>query len=206
MDDRCLTLTGYSSDYYYEAGLGEYLRSWHPADYDIINKKVFPDNMSFLRALNKEKYADIIFSYNYRALNAQGKYITVLQRFSYVPSTTAGKPSGMVGVAFDITHFKNDLSIVHTIVETVLYNGSLVNNLLFKKMHPILESGELKLMSKRETEILKCMASGLSSKQMAEKLYISINTINNHRKNMLSKTSCNSSAELMNYAGKHGLL
>ena len=112
----------------------------------------------------------------------------------------------MIGVAFDITHFKNDLSIVHTIEETVRYDNSLVNELLFKKVHPILEYKEVKYVSRREIEILKYMAAGLSSKQIADKMFISINTINNHRKNMLSKTNCKSSAELMNYAVRHGLL
>jgi DNA-binding CsgD family transcriptional regulator len=55
-------------------------------------------------------------------------------------------------------------------------------------------------------EILKYMATGQSSKQIADTLSISINTINNHRKSMLSKTNCNSSAELINYAVRHGLL
>ena len=144
--------------------------------------------------------------YNYRALNAKGEYVTILQRFSYIPSNQVGIPSGVVGVAFNITHFKNDLSIVHTIEETIRYNTGIVNELLFKKVHPILEFPELRLISRRELDILKHMAAGFSSKQIADNLNISINTINNHRKSMLSKTRCSSSAELMNYAVKHGLL
>ncbi len=205
MDEGCFNLTGYTPDYYYESGLDEYLKSWHPADYSIINKKVFPDNLKFLKALSKEKYGVIIFSYNYRALNAKGEYVTILQRFSYIPSNKVGIPSGVVGVAFNITHFKNDLSIIHTIEETIRYDHGIVNNLLYKKVHPILEMPELGL-SRRELDILKLMATGLSSKQIADNLNISINTINNHRKNMLSKTRCSSSAELMSYAVKHGLL
>jgi DNA-binding CsgD family transcriptional regulator len=206
MDEGCFNLTGYTPYYYYESGLDEYLKSWHPADYNIINKRVFPDNLKFLKALPKEKYCVIIFSYNYRALNAKGEYVTILQRFSYIPSTKVGIPAGVVGVAFNITHFKNDLSIIHTIEETIRYDTGIVNELLFKKVHPILEIPELHVITRRELDILKYMAVGLSSKQIADNLNISINTINNHRKNMLSKTRCRSSAELMNYAVKHGLL
>ncbi|HET6721357.1 MAG TPA: LuxR C-terminal-related transcriptional regulator [Chitinophagaceae bacterium] len=206
MDEGCFNLTGYTPAYYYESGLNEYLRSWHPADYRILNEKAFPDNLKFLKTLAQEKYGVIIFSYNYRALNAKGEYVTILQRFSYIPSNKVGIPAGVVGVAFDITHFKNDLSIIHTIEETIRYDSGIVNELLFKKVHPILEMPELQLISRRELDILKHMAAGFSSKQIADKLNISINTINNHRKSMLSKTRCSSSVELMNYAVKHGLL
>jgi DNA-binding CsgD family transcriptional regulator len=206
VDEACFDLFGYTASYFLETGLMEYLNKWHPDDFEILNKKVIPDCLNFFGNHSLEKNINIIYSYNYRVLNAKGEYKTVLQRFSYVPSNVQGLPAGMIGVASDITHFKNDLSIVHTIEETVRYDNSLVNELLFKKVHPILEYKEVKCVTRREIEILKYMAAGLSSKQIADKMFISINTINNHRKNMLSKTNCKSSAELMNYAVRHGLL
>jgi DNA-binding CsgD family transcriptional regulator len=206
VDEACFDLLGYNANYFLETGLDNYLNKWHPQDFDLLNRKVAPDCLNFFRTMAAEKCVNIVYSYNYRMCNAKNEYVTLLQPSSYIASDVQGLPAGMIGVVFDITHFKPDLSIVHTIEETVRYNGSLVNNLLFKKVHPILESWELRLISTREMEILKYMAAGQSSKQMADRLNISINTINNHRKNMLAKTNCNSSAELMNYAAKHGLL
>lgn len=49
----------------------------------------------------------------------------------------------------------------------------------------------------RENEILKYIAQGLSSKQIAATLYISENTVANHRRNMLRKKGAKSSAELV---------
>jgi len=37
-------------------------------------------------------------------------------------------------------------------------------------------------------------------------LFLSVHTVNNHRKNMLQKTNCKTSGELLNYALKHGHL
>lgn len=206
VDVACYNLLGYSANYFLEAGLDHYINKWHYEDFKILNKKVAPDCLNFFRGLTTERNINIVYSYNYRMLNAKGQYVTLLQRSSHIPGNVHGMPIGMIGVVFDISHFKNDLSIVHTIEETVRYNGSLVNNLLFKNVHPILEFPELRLMSMREMEILKYMATGMSSKQIADRLNISINTINNHRKTMLSKTNCKSSAELINYSVKHGLL
>lgn len=53
------------------------------------------------------------------------------------------------------------------------------------------------LLTRREKEILTCITEGLSSKQIAGKLFISENTVSNHRKNMLAKTGARSSAELI---------
>jgi len=52
-------------------------------------------------------------------------------------------------------------------------------------------------LTRREKEILSCIAMGLSSKQIAGKLYISENTVANHRRNMLRKKGVKSSAELI---------
>ncbi|HET9745801.1 MAG TPA: LuxR C-terminal-related transcriptional regulator [Chitinophagaceae bacterium] len=204
--ESCFSIFGYSNTWFKESGLNGFLKKWHPADYNIINEKIFPDNMQFLKTISKEKVADIVFSYNYRVLNPKGEYVNTLQRFSYIPDENTGIPAGMVGVAFDITHFKNDLSIVHTIEETSWHNNEIVNTIVLKKVHPVLEFEELSLVTNREKEILNHMAAGMSSKQIAHKLEISINTINNHRKNMLAKTNCKTSAELTKYAVKHGLL
>lgn len=51
--------------------------------------------------------------------------------------------------------------------------------------------------SKREVEILKYLAKGFSSKEISEKLCISPNTVETHRKNLMHRYCTNSSAELI---------
>jgi DNA-binding CsgD family transcriptional regulator len=51
----------------------------------------------------------------------------------------------------------------------------------------------------REIEILDFIAKGFSSKQIADRLSISTNTVANHRRNMLRKRGAKSSAELVSY-------
>jgi DNA-binding NarL/FixJ family response regulator len=53
------------------------------------------------------------------------------------------------------------------------------------------------LPSKRETDILELLAKGFSSKQIAERLFISVNTVESHRKNLMNKYNTSSSAELI---------
>jgi DNA-binding CsgD family transcriptional regulator len=49
----------------------------------------------------------------------------------------------------------------------------------------------------REFEIIKCIADGLNSQQIAEKLFLSIYTVNTHRRNILAKTNKDSTLELV---------
>ena len=59
--------------------------------------------------------------------------------------------------------------------------------------------------TKREKEILRYLALGMSSKQIAGALFISKNTVANHRRNMLRKNGAKSSAELI-HLGIHNIL
>ncbi len=52
-------------------------------------------------------------------------------------------------------------------------------------------------ISKRELEILSCMARGYSSRQIAQDLFISTHTVITHRKNLLRKLEAKNSAHLI---------
>lgn len=65
---------------------------------------------------------------------------------------------------------------------------------------------DVKLLSQRETEILKLIARDFSTKQIAEILFISEKTVETHRKNILRKTGCNTVVGLVNYAHSNRLV
>ena len=56
------------------------------------------------------------------------------------------------------------------------------------------------LLSKREREIVVCVAKGLSNKEIADILCLSINTVTTHRRNIVRKLSIHSSAGITIYA------
>lgn len=61
-------------------------------------------------------------------------------------------------------------------------------------------------LSDRETEVLLLVAQGCSSKEIADRLNISIHTVNTHRKNITHKTGIKSVAGLAVYAMLHNLI
>jgi len=61
-------------------------------------------------------------------------------------------------------------------------------------------------LTKREIEILKLIASGYSNQEIANILYISYNTVDTHRKNIMHKLSIKNTAGLVRYAIEKGLI
>lgn len=69
------------------------------------------------------------------------------------------------------------------------------------------ESAKQKLdISDRELEVLLAMAEGLSNKQIAEKLFISENTIKTHAANLYAKLNVNRRTQALHTARKIGLI
>ena len=61
-------------------------------------------------------------------------------------------------------------------------------------------------LSNRETEIIACLVTGMTNKQIADKLSISINTVLTHRKNISKKLDIRSVAGLTIYAIAHDIV
>lgn len=61
-------------------------------------------------------------------------------------------------------------------------------------------------LSEREKEVIVCVVKGLSNKEIAEKLYISVNTVMTHRRNISRKLQIHSPAGLTIYAIVNGLI
>lgn len=62
------------------------------------------------------------------------------------------------------------------------------------------------LLSSREIEVLVGVCSGLSNQEIAESLYISKRTVDKHRANIMEKTGCHNTANLVVYAIKNCLV
>jgi DNA-binding NarL/FixJ family response regulator len=60
-------------------------------------------------------------------------------------------------------------------------------------------------LTERETEVLKLVARGYAYKEIADRLVISIRTVQNHVQGILQKLQLNGRYELMRYAIHRGL-
>jgi DNA-binding NarL/FixJ family response regulator len=61
-------------------------------------------------------------------------------------------------------------------------------------------------LTPREREVLKLIAEGKSSKEIAQLLFISVPTVNNHRANIMEKLNLNKATDLVKYAIRKGYI
>ena len=61
-------------------------------------------------------------------------------------------------------------------------------------------------LTKREKEVLTNIAEGLTNGQIAEKLFISVDTVDSHRKNLHTKLNVKNTATLIRFAVENNLL
>lgn len=109
-----------------------------------------------------------------------------------------------------------DQRILKEAIEQVQVKGYYIDDtvaqvmregLLVKKSTTSLPASTLLLtLTEREKEVLALLCQGHSSQQIAEKLFISLRTVEGHRKNLLEKTGANNAVSLAMFAMKHRLL
>lgn len=61
-------------------------------------------------------------------------------------------------------------------------------------------------LTSREQEVMRMLAEGLTTKDVAAKLYISPKTVENHRTNLMKKLGLQSTVELIRYSARLGLI
>ena len=62
------------------------------------------------------------------------------------------------------------------------------------------------LLTRRERDILACIARGMQNKEIADKLFLSVHTVATHRRNIFAKLNIHSASGMTIYAIIHGLI
>jgi DNA-binding NarL/FixJ family response regulator len=90
-------------------------------------------------------------------------------------------------------------------VEAIRRGKKFFSPLLSGKLADLVrDSGKSDLLTRREKEIIKLLAEGKSSKEIAQLLYISVYTVRRHRDNIMKKLEFKGLADLVRYALEQG--
>jgi DNA-binding NarL/FixJ family response regulator len=90
-----------------------------------------------------------------------------------------------------------DSAVSHQVVERILS---------FPKEDARITDGAYGTLTPREQEVMRLLAQGVSTKEVADRLFISPKTVENHRANLMGKLGLHSSIELVRYAARLGLI
>lgn len=167
----------------------------HPDDYEkMICSQI--KHSKFIYSLPACERNDFQSNYQFRIFNAKRELINVISRQQVIQTDCNGKAWMIMGVMDVSPDQVFEDAFRHSVVN--LKTGEIIKE-------PEIIKSEI-ILTQREKEILYLINQGFLSKEIAEKLNLSIHTINNHRKNILIKLKADNAIEALNAARKFGMI
>jgi len=172
---------------------------------DVLEDRIHPEDRKrmtdiqlkhsrFIYSLPQEQRNNYQNVWQFRMLNAKNNYVNVISRQQVIETDVNGKAWMIMGMM--------DISPDQSPLENIGYSSLNIKTGEIVTKAILCDSGTI--LSARETEILRMIRCGLLSKEIAERLNISIHTVNNHRKNILTKLDANNSIEAITRALQNG--
>lgn len=147
--------------------------------------------IAFMHQLPAEKKTDYYLQHFLRMRDNQGHYHTIRHRIFYLDFDASGHILLSLCLYTAVGQNAGLSGIIHSLDDSLVSHSSISIQ---------------GLLSARECEILGLISNGKVSKQIANELNISVNTVNNHRQNIMHKLHCQNTAEAIVVAGKLGIL
>ena len=178
-------------------------RNSHPEDITCLF--AFTNHwITFYMSLSPERRAHVRPTIYIRMLNPQQVYKWVMIQYAENILDAAGEIAFGLTLVTDISHIRKEGVAMMSVLDAhddscqlfFCSEGNAVpdTNTVLPKISP------------REIEILRFLAIGQSSKQIATELNISVKTVDNHRQNLLRKTNNKNTGELVAYGINMGFI
>jgi len=183
-------ILGYDASLFINRGLNFSLSIIHPSDLELL-REIHQTIFDYYYATPAEQRIRLRFSYNFRIKTAENNYVTILRRSNFASFTDDGKPTLEYINSTDITGFRFN-SAINLTVHRLSAAGTYV--LCYETQFSELNQ----TLSKREKEVLELAKQGYTSKEIAGKLYLCIETVKSHRKHIIAKTGGGNMAAAIN--------
>lgn len=138
----------------------------------------------------------------------QGTRVLALSMHSEQRYVSEALKAGVSGYVLKDEAFAELEQAIDTILAGGVYlspgiQAVVVDQVLGKS--PRLHGATPREMTPREREVLQMLAEGLTAKQIASRLHLSVKTVETHRRQVMEKAGANSVAELVRYAIREGI-
>jgi len=134
-------------------------------------------------------------------------YILVVSSDSVKASILEALQIGVKGyLTKDCSREEINMAVLSTAKGEKFYCHKVLDIIMEKHFNPEPEVSDPAILTARETEILKLIASGNSTQQVADVLHLSPHTVHTHRKSIIKKLNIKSPTEFVIYAMDFGLI
>lgn len=183
-----LSVLGYSAESLRLRPLNDLLHYAHPEDREAVHRTGRKIE-EWIKALNEEELPQYRYMVNFRWQRPDRTYIHL--RWEQVMLPRAEERNDYFVLLHDITHEKPFARVQLEIYQVVQQEYRRINSYV-----PLAVDSAF---TQRELEVLQLIKQGLSSKEIAHQMNISLNTVRNHRSNLFKKTQVKNMIELLNY-------
>ena len=190
-------LGGYPRDEAAAAGPDYFFGLMHAPDLPFVFETIVR-TFRFLSSLGGGERKNYKLSFEFRIRSLSGSLVRLIQQIVVLELDARGN--------LWLALIANDLA------PKVSGEGSLDRRLVDMKsgawylFPPKEQTREKTGLSQREIEVLGLVATGMASRDIADRLFISVATVNNHRQRILEKLETKNSAEAVRFAASLGLL
>ena len=188
-------LLGYSREEFEELNYAFFEAKIHPDDKHILATFGL-STLKLFRELSADEKLNHKAVYEFRMLNSEGKYVRVIDQYQLLELDAIGQIWLMMST-IDLSPNQDEESSVKCQIHN-FRTGKVIASGVESK--PALE------LTKRELEILRLVKQGLLSKEISDKLFISVHTVNTHRQRLLEKLGANNTIEAIIFATRYGLI
>ncbi|HZE85587.1 MAG TPA: response regulator transcription factor [Puia sp.] len=134
-------------------------------------------------------------------------YLTLLRGTRYIHKLTKHNIQGYILKNAPLTELVNAMQQVHsgsTYFSKEINIGDMAED--FRSTITIDDKQIDEILSRRELEVLKLICREYSNAEIAAKLFLSVSTVETHRKNLIAKLGVNNTVGLVKFALKHRLI
>jgi DNA-binding CsgD family transcriptional regulator len=200
--DNIRTLTPYSKKEWITKDSNFWMNNMHPDDQGFLGASISMA-VKVQETMTKKNADNVRLNIYCRMLDANSKFRWVLIQFPKKYFNEQGEICSTLILTTDLTHLGIDLKCMMTLIDPSdnkfnFFSASIETQ---KFLHLDLPS-----ISKREHQVLLLMTKGLNSPEIAEQLFISYHTVENHKRNLRRKTKTKTSAELIHYVWSNNLI
>jgi len=195
ISESVYNVMGYTADEWRAGGPGFAFSTVHPEDV-VRLKKCHEELFRYFFAQPLHERKSVRYGYETRVQSKEGKTVWLLQQGSFIEIDQEGKPIISFDVTMDTTDFKKNKAMTL----------NLKNDATGEKIISYFPIRGAAMFSAREIEIISLLERGLSSKDIADELFISPHTVDTHRRNMIKKAEVRDSVGLVYYARESGLI
>ncbi len=201
-------ITGHPPQKFITGGVSFWFSVIHPADMQAVVASITKAEHELI---TKNPRPAEPLRLEYRITRRDGRVIWI-REFKQIISYAGGKKDHILGCLHDITAEKSD---EQARVRALLKRDKATNALLDTAVAHQLEEAppgsngaalSANRISAREKQVLRLVAAGYSSKQIAAELAISENTVETHRRHLLEKFKVNNSTALVKEAHRRCLV